>query len=90
MKAVKEVHSTQRMVDGKATTVVSSSKELANATETAWKRVAPTIDRRVKELDATRSVLGSRIAEALDEPGGKTPVGIALASEVRGYVKALP
>jgi hypothetical protein len=89
-KSVKEVQSTRRLVNGRPTEVAATSKELANAAEAAWKRVAPIIDRRVKELTGTQTVLGNRVAEALDDPNRKTPVGIALASEVSGYVKALP
>ena len=89
-KSVKEVQSTRRLVDGRPTEVAATSKELGNAAEAAWKRVAPMIDRKVKELTGTQSVLANRVAEALDDPIRKTPVGIALASEVRGYVKSLP
>ena len=89
-KSVKEVQSTRRLVNGRPTEVAATSKELANAAEAAWKRVAPMIDRKVKELTGTQTVLANRVAEALDDPNRKSPVGIALASEVRGYVKSLP
>ena len=89
-KSVKEVQSARRLVNGRPMEVAATSKELGNAAEAAWKRVAPAIDRNVLELTGTQTVLANRVAEALDEPHRKTPVGIALASEVRGYVKALP
>src|SRR6185437_11682264 len=50
-KSVKEVESQRRMVDGSPTEVAATSKELANAAEASWKRIAPIIDRKVKELN---------------------------------------
>ncbi|MGH6678399.1 MAG: hypothetical protein ACREDL_05595, partial [Bradyrhizobium sp.] len=70
--------------------VAATSKELANAAEAAWKRIAPIIDRKVKELNGTITVISNRVAAAIDEPTRKTPEGIALATEVRNYVRALP
>jgi hypothetical protein len=89
-KSVKEVQSQRRMVDGRPTEVAATSKELANAAEASWKRIAPIIDRKVKELNGTLTVISNRVAAAIDEPTRKTAEGIALATEVRNYVRALP
>jgi hypothetical protein len=78
-----------RMVDG-TPTLVPNSKEFVASAEQAWARIAPAIDRRVKELTGIQTVLWKRVAEALDDPHRKTPEGLSLAAEVRAHVKALP
>ncbi|EPR18286.1 hypothetical protein M527_13205 [Sphingobium indicum IP26] len=77
-----------RMRNGRPTRVVDAD-EFINAAEKAFDRVAPTIDRRVTELNGYRDTLASRVAAALDHPARKTPEGLALAAEVRAHIKAL-
>jgi hypothetical protein len=54
------------MVDG-APTLVANSKEFVASAEQAWARIAPAIDRRVKELTGIQTVLYKRVAEARDD-----------------------
>jgi hypothetical protein len=77
-----------RMVKGKPTRVVDAEEFIA-AAEKAFERVAPTIDRRVAELNGYQTTLATRVATALDHPARKTPEGLALAAEVRSHVKAV-
>jgi hypothetical protein len=77
-----------RMKNGKPTRVVDAEEFIA-AAEKAYARVAPTIDRRVAELNGYRDTLATRVATALDHPARKTPEGLALAAEVRSHVKAV-
>jgi len=77
-----------RMVKGKPTRVVDA-EEFITAAEKAFDRVAPTIDRRVTELNGYRDTLATRVATALDHPTRKTPEGLALAAEVRAHIKAV-
>ena len=75
-----------RMKNGKPTRVVDAEEFIA-AAEKAYARVAPTIDRRVAELNGYRDTLATRVATALDHPARKTPEGLALAAEVRAHIK---
>lgn len=77
-----------RMVKGKPTRVVDA-EEFITAAEKAFDRVAPTIDRRVAELNGYRDTLATRVATALDNPTRKTPEGLALAAEVRAHIKGM-
>ncbi|OCC24871.1 hypothetical protein MB02_05275 [Croceicoccus estronivorus] len=77
-----------RMVKGKPTRVVDAEEFITSA-EKAFDRVAPTIDRRVTELNGYRDTLATRVATALDHPTRKTPEGLALAAEVRAHIKAV-
>lgn len=77
-----------RMKNGRPTRVVDA-EEFITAAETAYNRVAPAIDRRVKELNGYRDTLATRVATALDHPMRKTPEGLALAAEVRSHIKAM-
>lgn len=79
-----------RLVNGRPTVVVENTKEFAAATEAAWKRTAPLIDSKVKQLRGCMTVLAERVATALEEAKRKTPEGLSHASELRAYVKALP
>jgi hypothetical protein len=53
------------------------------AAHDAFKKIGPSVDRRVKELDGQRQVFEERVARALDEPSRKSTEGLALAAEVR-------
>lgn len=77
-----------RMKNGKPTRVVDAEEFIA-AAEQAYNRVAPAIDRRLKELDGYRATLEQRVAAALDHPARKTPEGLALAAEVRAHIKSV-
>lgn len=88
--ALKEANPQTRLVNGRPTIVVENTKEFAAATEAAWKRIAPVIDGKVKQLRGCMTLLAERVATALEDPRRKTPEGLSHASEVRAYVKALP
>lgn len=77
-----------RMKNGKPTRVVDA-EEFITAAERAFARVAPAVDRRLKELDGYRDTLATRVATSLDHPARKTPEGLALATEVRAHIKAM-
>ena len=65
------------------------TEEFIAAAEKAYARVAPTIDRRLAELNGYRDTLANRVSVALDHAARKTPEGLALAAEVRSHVKAV-
>ncbi|MCK1684662.1 hypothetical protein [Bradyrhizobium sp. 145] len=88
--ALKEANPQTRLVNGRPTIVVENTKEFAAATEAAWKRMAPLIDGKVKQLRGCMTLLAERVATALEDPKRKSPEGLSHASEVRAYVKALP
>ena len=60
------------------------------AAERALTRIAPQVDRRVRELTGIQETLNKRVLAAMDEPNRMTPEGLVLAQEVRSHVKALP
>jgi hypothetical protein len=88
-KALKAAKPVQRLIDGRPMQVVVSD-EYADAAQKAWDRLAPAIDRKVKQLQGTSTVLATRVDAALDHAPRKTPEGIALAAEVRAFCKSLP
>lgn len=77
-----------RMKNGRPTRVVDAEEFIA-AAEQAYGRVAPAIDRRLRELDGYRNTLAQRVANAIDHPARKTPEGLALAAEVRSHIKGM-
>ncbi|MGX0966328.1 hypothetical protein AB7M63_006777 [Bradyrhizobium japonicum] len=89
-RAMKEANPQTRLVNGRPTVVMENTKEFAAATDAAWKRMAPVIDGKVKQLRGCMAVLADRVATALEDPKRKTSEGLSHASEVRAYVKALP
>lgn len=60
------------------------------AAERALTRIAPQVDRRVRELTGIQETLKKRVLIAIDEPTRMTAEGLALAREVRSHVKSLP
>lgn len=89
-RAMKEANPQTRLVNGRPAVVMENTKEFAAATDAAWKRMAPLIDSKVRQLRGCMTVLADRVATALEDPKRKTPEGLSHASEVRAYVKALP
>ncbi|KWV95943.1 hypothetical protein [Erythrobacter sp. AP23] len=77
-----------RMIDGTPTRVVDA-EEFIKAAERAMDRIAPAIDRRVRELRGYRDKLASRVESALDHPHRRTPEGLSLAAEVRAHIKGM-
>jgi hypothetical protein len=77
-----------RLVNG-TPTVHIDHEAFVTAAEQAFTRIAPQVDRRVRELEGIQETLSKRVASAIDDPTRKTPEGLALASEVRSYVKNL-
>ncbi|WP_439396581.1 hypothetical protein ACRQ5Q_06620 [Bradyrhizobium sp. PMVTL-01] len=55
--ALKEANPQTRLVNGRPTIVVENTKEFAAATEAAWKRIAPVIDGKVKQLRGCMTLL---------------------------------
>jgi hypothetical protein len=60
-----------------------------NAAEQAYSRIAPQVERRVRELEGIKETLSELVASALDDPARKTPEGLTLAAEVRSHIKGL-
>jgi hypothetical protein len=88
-KVVKANAKGTRMVDGRPTLQADYS-ELAQLAEQRWNKVAPTLDRRMKELTSLQEILHKRVAEAVDDPTRKSPEGLSLAGDIRKYVASLP
>lgn len=80
-----------RMVNGRPTKLaIGAIDQLVTATEAASGRILASIQKGYEELEKIGAALDERIATALDDPARKPPPGIAVATEIRGYVKGLP
>jgi hypothetical protein len=71
-------------------TVQAEHEAFAYAAERALSRIAPQVDRRVRELTGIQETLNKRVLTAIDEPNRSTPEGLVLAQEVRSHVRSLP
>lgn len=63
--------------------------ELAEAAQRAFDRAAAIVDRSVVSMKAQEKLLGQRVADALRDPRGSAPDGIAVAQEVRAHMRNL-
>jgi hypothetical protein len=72
-----------------APTVQVEQEAFIDAAEKALTRIAPQVDRRVRELSGIQEILSKRVSNAIDEPARMTPEGLALAQEVRSHVRSL-
>jgi hypothetical protein len=63
--------------------------DLREAMSVALDRAAKDFDRRFATIRATREALAKRIDDALVDPKGSTPAGIATAGEIRAYARSL-
>jgi hypothetical protein len=70
-------------------TVQVEQETFVDAAEKALTRIAPQVDRRVRELSGIQETLSKRVSNAIDEPTRMTPEGLALAQEVRSHVRSL-
>jgi hypothetical protein len=77
-----------RIVNG-VPTVYADTVELATAAEQRWNKLAPTIDKQVKNLTLQQAALEKKVSEALDHSHRKTQEGLQLATDIRNHVKSL-
>jgi len=64
--------------------------DLKRAAQTAFDRAAERFDRSLKDVQAARERLTKAVDAATVDESGSTPVGVAVAAEVRAHVRSLP
>jgi len=79
-----------RMTGGSLRSFHGHEEEFAAVAQTAFDRAAKVADRRLKELQQHHDAVTKRIADAVDYPAGRLPLGVSQGVEIRAHVRALP
>jgi hypothetical protein len=65
------------------------SEDLGKASQAAMKRAWPSIESANKQFDGIAQLLERRVGEAMADSAASTPAGIAIATDIRAFVKSM-